>query len=364
MTARPGDWTCPKCSDLQFGRNIYCRQCQTPRPDIDPSQVAAEPPPPQVKAPPGATNLYVSELPPDCDNSQLRSIMGAAGVVCDVKVLPSKTPGEGTCVGLVRMQTIPEATYAVENLDGATPPGMSSPIAVKWALSKQEKAMNEQWAAAWNALSQSFGKAGGGGWWGKGLTAGPYGCKGGKGGGCGGKGSMGIADLTADFINAGALPGSQDFSKDANAVYINGLPQDTTELDVYKMFAPFGAIPPQGVRVMFWPDGTCKGYGFVNYLDPSSKQLAMISLNGHKMRDGKTFVLQSGKEGGGTSGQQTGSLQMGALQVGAPQMGAPQMEAQQMSTTQPMGMQPMQSMNAQSMSMQQMMGMFGQMYQS
>merc|ERR550514_1706116 len=29
----PGDWTCPKCSDLVFARNNACRRCATPKPE-------------------------------------------------------------------------------------------------------------------------------------------------------------------------------------------------------------------------------------------------------------------------------------------------------------------------------------------
>jgi len=27
MTKRPGDWDCPKCGDMQFARNVSCKQC-------------------------------------------------------------------------------------------------------------------------------------------------------------------------------------------------------------------------------------------------------------------------------------------------------------------------------------------------
>eukprot|EP00928_Gymnodinium_smaydae_P057766 TRINITY_DN4098_c0_g1_i2.p1 TRINITY_DN4098_c0_g1~~TRINITY_DN4098_c0_g1_i2.p1 ORF type:complete len:476 (+),score=50.51 TRINITY_DN4098_c0_g1_i2:127-1554(+) len=33
--ARPGDWHCPACNDLQFARNPVCRQCGEPKPDED-----------------------------------------------------------------------------------------------------------------------------------------------------------------------------------------------------------------------------------------------------------------------------------------------------------------------------------------
>jgi len=32
---RPGDWNCPSCGDLQFGRNQVCRKCGCPKPAAD-----------------------------------------------------------------------------------------------------------------------------------------------------------------------------------------------------------------------------------------------------------------------------------------------------------------------------------------
>lgn len=32
--ARAGDWSCPKCGDFQFARNIACRQCGAPNPRL------------------------------------------------------------------------------------------------------------------------------------------------------------------------------------------------------------------------------------------------------------------------------------------------------------------------------------------
>merc|ERR1719502_2088397 len=33
-TAKPGDWICPGCLDLQFARNAACRKCNTPNPNL------------------------------------------------------------------------------------------------------------------------------------------------------------------------------------------------------------------------------------------------------------------------------------------------------------------------------------------
>jgi len=33
IVAKPGDWTCPSCKDLQYAKNAVCRLCLTPRPN-------------------------------------------------------------------------------------------------------------------------------------------------------------------------------------------------------------------------------------------------------------------------------------------------------------------------------------------
>merc|ERR1740121_1702631 len=63
------------------------------------------------------------------------------------------------------------------------------------------------------------------------------------------------------------------------AVYVANLPPDTTNADLLKMFAPFGAIPPKGVKALLAPDGTCKGIGFVNFCFEEGCQAACNALN-------------------------------------------------------------------------------------
>ena len=83
------------------------------------------------------------------------------------------------------------------------------------------------------------------------------------------------------------------------------VPFHCQDVDLYKIFAPFGAIAPKGVKAMQYPDGTCQGWGhgpqrlfllaesrelhgfkmifdarFVNYVDPMSVKAASDLLNG------------------------------------------------------------------------------------
>lgn len=39
---KPGDWHCPNCNDLQFAKNVECRKCGTPNPDLAGSLAAKE----------------------------------------------------------------------------------------------------------------------------------------------------------------------------------------------------------------------------------------------------------------------------------------------------------------------------------
>merc|ERR1719436_1189987 len=99
----------------------------------------------------------------------------------------------------------------------------------------------------------------------------PYGHKGGvmvpfKGTGMG---FSGIVDFRKDLQAEGVLPGGK-WQNDDGALHIGSLPPDTTDKDLYEIFAPFGAIPSRGVRAMTNPDGTCTGVAFVNYITANS----------------------------------------------------------------------------------------------
>merc|ERR1712048_724914 len=59
--------------------------------------------------------------------------------------------------------------------------------------------------------------------------------------------SCDIDMLVKGLIQENLLPGSGR-KPDENSLYITGLPHNTTNIDLYKIFAPFGAIPATGVK--------------------------------------------------------------------------------------------------------------------
>lgn len=255
-----------------------------------------------MQAPP-SDNLYVTDLPAGLDEESLREIFSAYGQITQCRVLTSATPGQGKCAALVRFTSEDEATWVVENLDGNIPQGLTEPIGCRYADTPEMKAQRQRGYGKYAGAGRDEGRItpyGGG----KGALAGGYG-KGGKdkgsdkGGGRGGGkgvGKTGVCNIRVlhdGLLQAKALPGGPGWVNDENALYIANLPVDTQDVDLYRIFAPFGAIAPKGARAMLNPDGSCKGFGFVNFLEAMAAQSAVMTLNGTWMPDGTTLIVRT-----------------------------------------------------------------------
>merc|ERR1711865_458698 len=83
-----------------------------------------------------------------------------------------------------------------------------------------------------------------------------------------------------------------------NTIFVAGLPYDSSDVDLYKMFTPFS--PLKGVKaVMVRDTGMCKGIGFVHMMDQASAQLAIATLNGTMLPDGTWLTVKIKKDGPG-----------------------------------------------------------------
>eukprot|EP00413_Alexandrium_margalefii_P048437 CAMPEP_0204606234 /NCGR_PEP_ID=MMETSP0661-20131031/58966_1 /ASSEMBLY_ACC=CAM_ASM_000606 /TAXON_ID=109239 /ORGANISM="Alexandrium margalefi, Strain AMGDE01CS-322" /LENGTH=262 /DNA_ID=CAMNT_0051617537 /DNA_START=45 /DNA_END=833 /DNA_ORIENTATION=- len=247
-------------------------------------------------------NLFISDLPADVDQKRVETIFGAYGNIATAKFLP----GQGKHSALVRFQTVDEAKWIVENLNGNIPQGLSTPIQVKYA-SSASKGGGWQGGKPADTRPSPYGKGGG--------APPPQQPMGGKGKEKGevvkGLGESSIKILKKGLEIANALPGGK-WSNDAGALWIGGLPNDTTDLDMYHIFAPFGSIPANGVRAMLNQDGSCKGFGFVNYIDPAAAQTVIATLNGTQMPDGSILeVKQKGPSSKGGKDKGKGGFKGG-----------------------------------------------------
>jgi len=308
-------------------------------------------------------NIYIAGLPADMDNDTLKSIFEQFGTVTQHRVLPDKTGTATSAVALVRYDSADTASYAVANLNGQIPPGLSTPVTVTVRLAGSHKSggqsapggvqkenlyvKNLPPTATESEVQMLFGQYGTvmsskvfnfptnstaivkfasadeaqwimenvqgivpeGGTMPLELQphvkkgegdAGGAGGKGGKGGLVVGGGEKSMKGLMHALVKAGNLPGGGQ-NHDAT-LYIQGLPSDCSDNDLYKLFNPFGALMSTGVRVMLTDDGSCKGIAFVNFQDVSAAEAAAAKFNGTVLPDGSHMMVKLKNAKGGGKG--------------------------------------------------------------
>eukprot|EP00927_Polykrikos_kofoidii_P052160 TRINITY_DN45948_c0_g1_i1.p1 TRINITY_DN45948_c0_g1~~TRINITY_DN45948_c0_g1_i1.p1 ORF type:complete len:172 (-),score=35.99 TRINITY_DN45948_c0_g1_i1:154-669(-) len=102
-----------------------------------------------------------------------------------------------------------------------------------------------------------------------------------------------VKGLIWALCNSNVLPGGKRWENDDNTLFVGGLPDDTSDIDLYTIFAPFGAIAPRGASAMKDKEtGKCTGVGFINYLDAAAAKSAIQALNGTVMSDGSRLYVK------------------------------------------------------------------------
>lgn len=238
-------------------------------------------------------NLWIGDLPSDATEDLVSQVFGAYGGVVACKVIAPKTDG-APAAALVRFGSTAEAQWVQENLNGNIAEGLEKPIVVSYSRNQP---------GAGKMGGKSGGGKGGGanagaaGAWGYSRPSpypgkGPYGYEAswGKGGGKGGGAPFDFPTLIKGLIKGGQIPGVGT-RPDEHCVYIKNLPTDTTDFNLYELFAPFGPIAPQGVKAMLKEDGTCNSVGFVDFQDAASATAAVTSLHGTQLPDGNILHL-------------------------------------------------------------------------
>eukprot|EP00928_Gymnodinium_smaydae_P013744 TRINITY_DN1498_c2_g1_i1.p1 TRINITY_DN1498_c2_g1~~TRINITY_DN1498_c2_g1_i1.p1 ORF type:complete len:523 (+),score=148.69 TRINITY_DN1498_c2_g1_i1:64-1569(+) len=242
-------------------------------------------------------SVFVGDLPPNMDDQMLLAVFGAYGTIASHKML---SPGSisGKMAAIITFASVDQAKWLVDNLNMNIPQGLTEPIKVRF------KDVKGGYGKAAAPPPQQYG-------------AGPYGgYDGGKGGYDGGKGIVPggtmMKALVDGLFSSGAMPGSGGVSRhEEHAVFVGGLPYDTTDEDMYRMFSPFGAILPYGVTAMKGDTAPCKGFGFVNFFDMHAAEMAVATLHGTKMPDGKELrvsIKQKPGQGAVVEGHQVPAL--------------------------------------------------------
>lgn len=265
-------------------------------------------------------NIFIGDLPADIDENVVRTAMETVGTIVKMRVNYPTVPG-GKSSALVQFGSANEAKWAVDTLNGTTPPGFVSPAKICFAESPEEKMVRQYgkgeaktggaarmspypagqavnpWASGGTAVNPGLATPGGAPDW---FAAGPPVAvqSSPKGGGkAKGKKSLSkglgagvsIHHCLGRMEEQGLIPNPKSAAPDC-VVYVKNLPSDCTDLEIYKMFAPFGAI--SSARAIWQDDGTCKGYGFVNFVEPVGAQSAIAMLNGFQMTNGQILGVE------------------------------------------------------------------------
>eukprot|EP00406_Dinophysis_acuminata_P081748 CAMPEP_0179244584 /NCGR_PEP_ID=MMETSP0797-20121207/18133_1 /TAXON_ID=47934 /ORGANISM="Dinophysis acuminata, Strain DAEP01" /LENGTH=394 /DNA_ID=CAMNT_0020952105 /DNA_START=50 /DNA_END=1234 /DNA_ORIENTATION=+ len=217
-------------------------------------------------------NLYVTGLPETFTQEDLTTLFGKYGTITQSKVLGAKY---GSTAALIRWSSVQEATWVRDTLNGQVPPGLQTPVEVRFADKGPSQAASgqpqfTQWSQTPENVSQTTSWGGGKGA-GKRVPNDP----------------MDMGFIMQQFEASGALPGGTGYNNQEQIpLYINGLPPSCRDVHLYKLFSPFGPIAPKGVRAVTGGGDSCKGFGFVNFLDMNAAQNAIMIMNGAQLPDG------------------------------------------------------------------------------
>ena len=165
---------------------------------------------------PPSEDLFVTGLPLECTSVQAKQIFQQYGSVKQANVLPVAS-GKTAAAAFIIMESVEDARWVIDHVNGNVPQGLSSPVTVVFATPRAQrpnggkgkgamKGMPPEMMQMMTMMMSAMGKGGGGGGgdWGKGggdwgAGGGDWGAGGGdwgKGGGdWGGGACYGMADM-------------------------------------------------------------------------------------------------------------------------------------------------------------------------
>merc|ERR1719491_1504356 len=230
-------------------------------------------------------NVWVGDLPVGAAQTDLATIFEPYGQIVNSRMLPGRDPAAKPCA-MIRFASVDMATWVVENLNGNIPQGLDAAIIVRFANSSGGGKGDNSGGMGGGAQAWQQDNSG---WSGKAAGKNGGAAKGKNGGAPGSFQALFQSVKGGGVLGGGTVP-------EENQVFVKNLPPDTTNEGLYKLFSPFGAIPPNGVKAMTNPDGTCKGFGFVDFSEPTSAQTAVLALEGF---EGISVSQKKPSKGGG-----------------------------------------------------------------
>jgi RNA recognition motif-containing protein len=221
--------------------------------------------------------LYIKGLPLGSTEQTVHQIFGAYGAVTSCKVL-SHVDGATTAAAMVRMGSVDQATWLVQNLNGNIPQGLTDAIQVKFANSGGGKGKAPD-VSAWgtDGYGQSHPPV---------MGAVP-------------PGAPSSWSTLAPPPPAAITAGKGEDSSPQDNLYIKGLPVGVTDELVREIFGAYGAVT--SVRVLSTPEGADNAAALVRFNDVAQAMWLVDNLNGNipKGLSGPVIVRYANPSGKG-----------------------------------------------------------------
>lgn len=238
---------------------------------------------------PPSTNIWIGDLPSEITQEQFIQIFQQYGVIKSANISPARAGKKAS--GHIRFERQEEATFVVDTLHGNIPMGLTEPVVCNYANERRKGGKGSEkggGGGTWDLISSVVESMGGSAPTGRSH---PYsaGYKSGMGGGRSRSNHMYLAIKNLGILGAGKPPADCE-------VYVGNIPNDATDLFLFQIFSPFGAIAHTGVRIMSHPDGSCKGFGFVDFVDPVAAAGAVKALDGLQLPGEKPLIVSRKSE--------------------------------------------------------------------
>lgn len=214
------------------------------------------------------TNVYIANLPASLSEDTLLEVFQPFGTVLTHKLL-SNPDGSSRGAGFVRYATNSEALKAINAMAGKTLPNSEGPLIAKLAIPPKSK---QNSSLALNSITSSTLNGIGAAARAVNVRFNPLASI---------NQNINPNSGLARIMSAGSLQGiNSNLVGHPASVYVFGLQSTHSELTLYELFSPFGAIlNVKLIRDHSKEDNPCKGYGFVNFTKYEDAHQAVLSMN-------------------------------------------------------------------------------------
>lgn len=220
-------------------------------------------------------NVYIAGLPGTLPEDELLSLFSSYGTVLSHKIL-TNADGTSRGAGFVRFSSNSEAAKAIKEMANTTLPNAVGPLTVKLAIPPASKDNLNSLNAITTSTLAGLGVASRN----ANVRFNPMAAS-----------NQLLVNGTPTSAVAAALSGMNahlaqnasvaQLQQQPASVYVFGLQPTHTELTLYELFSPFGAIlNVKLIRDLTKEGKPCKGYGFVNFSKADDATRAVGSMHG------------------------------------------------------------------------------------